>query len=129
MRMAMLEADAERLTAMTNVTSDRQAYAAKGGLSATLGLRAMIRRNETMIQRNLPAGIKGGLPALREGDQARGAVVQEAQVDGATFPTVGQIYRDQLKLQIPGEPIACRWGRMGGRICLEAISAGASMAR
>ena len=54
--MAMLEADAERLTAMSNATSDRQAYAAKRGLSATLGLRAMIRRNESMIQRNLPAG-------------------------------------------------------------------------
>ena len=29
----------------------------------------------------------------------------EAQVDRSTFPTAGQIYRDQLKLEIPGEAI------------------------
>ena len=28
---------------------------------------------------------------------------QEAQVDRATFPTAGQVNRDQLKLEIPGE--------------------------
>ena len=27
------------------------------------------------------------------------------QVDRATFPTAGQVYRDQLKLEIPGEVI------------------------
>ncbi len=29
----------------------------------------------------------------------------DAQVDRATFPTAGQVYRDQLKLEIPGEAI------------------------
>jgi PPOX class probable FMN-dependent enzyme len=29
----------------------------------------------------------------------------EAQVNRATFPTAGQVYRDQLKLEIPGEVI------------------------
>lgn len=30
---------------------------------------------------------------------------QDAQVNRETFPTAGQIYRDQLKLEIPGEAI------------------------
>jgi hypothetical protein len=34
-----------------------------------------------------------------------GLWTQEAQVDRATFPTAGQVYRDQLKLEIPGEVI------------------------
>ena len=34
-----------------------------------------------------------------------GLWTQEAQVDRATFPTAGQVYRDQLKLEIPGEAI------------------------
>lgn len=34
-----------------------------------------------------------------------GLWTQQAQVDRATFPTAGQIYRDQLKLEIPGEAI------------------------
>ena len=34
-----------------------------------------------------------------------GLWTQQAQVDRATFPTAGQVYRDQLKLEIPGEVI------------------------
>ena len=34
-----------------------------------------------------------------------GLWTQAAQVDRATFPTAGQVYRDQLKLEIPGEVI------------------------
>jgi len=34
-----------------------------------------------------------------------GLWTQEAQVDRATFPTAGQVYRDQLKLETPGEAI------------------------
>ena len=34
-----------------------------------------------------------------------GLWTSEAQVDRSTFPTAGQIYRDQLKLDIPGEAI------------------------
>ena len=34
-----------------------------------------------------------------------GLWTQEAHVDRATFPTAGQIYRDQLKLEVPGEAI------------------------
>lgn len=34
-----------------------------------------------------------------------GLWTQEAQVDRAAFPTAGQIYRDQLKLEVPGEAI------------------------
>ena len=34
-----------------------------------------------------------------------GLWTQEAQVDRATFPTAGQVSRDQLKLEIPGEVI------------------------
>jgi uncharacterized protein len=34
-----------------------------------------------------------------------GLWTQDAQVDRATFPTAGQVYRDQLKLEIPGEAI------------------------
>jgi len=34
-----------------------------------------------------------------------GLWTQEAQVERATFPTAGQVYRDQLKLEIPGEVI------------------------
>ncbi len=34
-----------------------------------------------------------------------GLWTQEAQVDRAAFPTAGQVYRDQLKLEIPGEAI------------------------
>ena len=32
-----------------------------------------------------------------------GLWTQEAQVDRATSPTVGQVNRDQLKLEMPGE--------------------------
>lgn len=34
-----------------------------------------------------------------------GLWAQDAQVDRATFPTAGHVYRDQLKLEIPGEAI------------------------
>jgi PPOX class probable FMN-dependent enzyme len=34
-----------------------------------------------------------------------GLWTQDAQVSRETFPTAGQIYRDQLKLEIPGEAI------------------------
>ncbi len=34
-----------------------------------------------------------------------GLWTQEARVDRETFPTAGQVYRDQLKLEIPGEAI------------------------
>jgi hypothetical protein len=34
-----------------------------------------------------------------------GLWTQESQVERATFPTAGQVYRDQLKLEIPGEVI------------------------
>ena len=34
-----------------------------------------------------------------------GLWTQDAQVDRATFPTAGQVYRDQLKLEVPGEAI------------------------
>ena len=34
-----------------------------------------------------------------------GLWTQQAQADRATFPTAGQVYRDQLKLEIPGEVI------------------------
>jgi PPOX class probable FMN-dependent enzyme len=34
-----------------------------------------------------------------------GLWTQEAHVDRAIFPTAGQVYRDQLKLEIPGEAI------------------------
>jgi uncharacterized protein len=34
-----------------------------------------------------------------------GLWTQETNVDRATFPTAGQVYRDQLKLEIPGEAI------------------------
>ena len=34
-----------------------------------------------------------------------GLWTQEAKMDRATFPTAGQVYRDQLKLEIPGEVI------------------------
>ena len=68
-RLAMLVADAERLTAMSNATSDRQAHAAKCALSATLGALAMIWRNESMIRSNQPAGNQEGLCALQEDDR------------------------------------------------------------
>lgn len=34
-----------------------------------------------------------------------GLWTQEAQVNRATFPTAGQVYRDQLQLEIPGDAI------------------------
>ena len=34
-----------------------------------------------------------------------GLWTQEAQVDRATFPTAGEVYRDQLKLEVPVEAI------------------------